>query len=60
MKNEKMKISELSEAVQVYVNAKQLGLEMPALMELLQKQTDYYQKRFWKLADEQLSERVGA
>lgn len=60
MKDQKMKIAELNEAVQVYVNAKQLGLEMPALMELLQKQTDYYQKRFWKLADAQLGERVGA
>lgn len=52
----RMKIAELNEAVQVYVNAKQLGLEMPALMELLQKQTDYYQKRFWKLADAALRE----
>lgn len=55
MENQKMLISELNEAVQVYVNAKQLGLEMPALMQLLQKQTDYYQKRFWKLADAELN-----
>lgn len=60
MKTEKMKISELQEAVQAYVTAKQRGNEMPALMELLQKQTDYYQKRFWKLADAALGERVGA
>lgn len=60
MAQSKMTIAELNEAVQVYVNAKQLGLEMPALMELLQQQTDYYQKRFWKLADAALGERVGA
>ena len=56
MKNEKMRIAELNEAVQVYVNAKQHGLEMPALMELLQCQSDYFQKRFWKLADAKLNE----
>lgn len=55
MENQKMLISELNEAVQVYVNAKQLGLEMPALMQLLQNQTHYYQKRFWKLADAELN-----
>lgn len=51
-----MRIAELNEAVQVYVNAKQHGLEMPALMELLQRQSDYFQKRFWKLADAKLNE----
>ena len=61
MQTEKMTIAELTEAVQVYVGAKKQGVEMPALMELLQKQTDYYQKRFWKLADSQLSQdKVGA
>lgn len=60
MTQSKMTIAELNEAVQVYVAAKQQGLEMPALMELLQEQTDYYQSRFWKLADATSGERVGA
>ena len=60
MTQSKMTIAELNDAVQAYVTAKQRGNEMPALMELLQQQTDYYQKRFWKLADAALDERVGA
>ena len=57
MQKYKMTTREINEAVQVYVNAKQLGLEMPALMDLLQRQTDAFQKKFWKLADAKLNER---
>jgi hypothetical protein len=51
MYTDKMTIAELPEAVQVYASSGFDPNKMRPLMELIQKQTDYYQKRFWKMAD---------
>ena len=48
----KMTIAELPEAVAAYLQTDGTYEQNSGLMELLQRQTDYYQKRFWKMADQ--------
>lgn len=48
----KMTIAELPEAVDAYAASGFDPEAMRGLMDLLEQQTDYYQKRFWKMADE--------
>ena len=48
----KMTMNELPEAVEAYAASGFDPEAMRPLMELLEKQTDYYQGRFWALADE--------
>jgi hypothetical protein len=50
---EKMTIAELPEAVQVYAAANFDPRDARPLMELLFKQTDYIQKRFFKMAEDE-------
>jgi len=47
----KMTLSELPEAVEVYANSGFDPNAMRPLMNLLQEQTDYIQNRFWRMAD---------
>lgn len=47
----KMTMNELPEAVEAYAASGFDPEAMRPLMELLEKQTDYYQGRFWALAD---------
>jgi predicted Zn-dependent protease len=49
--NTKIKTTELPEAVQAYVASGYDPSAMSDLMDLLQEQTDYIQKRFWKMVD---------
>lgn len=53
MNTTKMTIAELSEAVEAYTESGFDPNAMRPLMDLLQDQTDYYQKRFWKMVDAQ-------
>ena len=53
MHTNKMTIAELPEAVEAFVNSGFDADEMRTLMNLIQDQTDYYQKRFWKMVDAQ-------
>ena len=53
MNTNKMTIAELPEAVEAFVNSGFDADEMRTLMNLIQDQTDYYQKRFWKMVDAQ-------
>lgn len=47
MNTNKMTMAELPDAVEAYANAGFDPDAMRPLMDLLQEQTDYYQKRFW-------------
>jgi hypothetical protein len=47
-----LKMAELQEAVDFYASVDFDPNQARPLMELLQAQTDYIQKRFWKMADE--------
>lgn len=51
MYTDKMTMSELPEAAAVFAASGYDADAMRPLMDLLQKQTDYYQKRFWTLID---------
>lgn len=51
MKNAKMTISELPEAAAMFAASGYDADSMRSLMDLLQDQTEYYQKRFWTLID---------
>ena len=47
-----IKMAELQEAVDFYASTGFDPDQARPLMDLLQAQTDYIQKRFWKMADE--------
>lgn len=49
--NTKMTIAELTEAVQAFAAADFDAEAMRPLMDLVESQTDYYQKRFWNMVD---------
>jgi hypothetical protein len=50
--NTTLKTTEIEEAVAAFANAGFDADAMRPLMSLIEGQTDYIQKRFWKLADE--------
>ena len=52
MNTNTLKIAELQEAVDFYASVDFDPNQARPLMELVQGQTEYIQKRFWKLADE--------
>lgn len=47
-----LKMAELQEAVDFYASVDFDPNQARPLMELVERQTDYIQKRFWKMADE--------
>ena len=49
----KVKTTEIEEAAQAFVDSGFDADAMRPLMELMENQTDYIQKRFWKLVDSQ-------
>ena len=49
MTKTKMTMAELPVAVAIYAASGYDPVAMKPLMDLLQQQTDYYQKRFWTL-----------
>jgi len=51
--NTTLKTTEIAEAAQVFVESGCDANAMRSLMDLLQEQTEYVQKRFWKLVDAQ-------
>jgi hypothetical protein len=56
MYTDTIKTTELAEAVQAFADGGYDGQAMRPLMELLERQTDYIQKRFWKMVDQKLEE----
>ena len=56
MKTDTIKMTELPELVSVYASSNFDPSEMRGLIELIERQTDYIQKRFWKMADERKTE----
>jgi 6-phosphogluconate dehydrogenase len=52
MNTNTLKMAELQEAVDFYASVDFDPNQARPLMDLLQAQTDYIQKRFWKMADE--------
>ena len=55
MNTTKMTIAELPEAVEAFISSGCDADQMRTLMDLLQAQTDYYQMRFWKMVDTQVT-----
>lgn len=53
-------LKELPELVDTYVAFKTEGIDISRLMNLIQDQTRYIEKRFWKLADAAMAVKVGA
>lgn len=53
MYNTKMTIAELPEAVEAFASMDFDPNQARPLMDLIQEQTDYFQKRFWKMVDAQ-------
>lgn len=53
-------LKELPELVDTYVTFKTEGIDISRLMNLIQDQTRYIEKRFWKLADEALAAKAAA
>ena len=51
--NNTLKTTEIAEAAQVFIESGCDAQAMRPLMELLEAQTDYVQKRFWKIVDAQ-------
>jgi hypothetical protein len=47
-----LKTTEIAEAAQVFIQSGYDADEMRNLMNLLENQTDYVQKRFWKIVDQ--------
>ena len=56
MNTNTIKTAELSEAVKAFASSGFDADEMRPLMELMERQTDYIQKRFWKMVDERKAE----
>ena len=54
--NATIKTTEINEAVEAFASSGFDANEMRSLMDLIEVQTDYVQKRFWKLADEAKAE----
>jgi len=50
-----MTLAELPEAVRHYCYAKRTGQNLPALMALLQVQTEAYQNKFWRAVEKELN-----
>jgi hypothetical protein len=50
--NKTLKTSEIAEAVAAFASTGFDADEMRPLMTLVENQSDYVQKRFWKLVDE--------
>lgn len=50
-KTEIVRLAELEELVASYLTFKRAGWDFMPIMNLIQNQTRYIQKRFWKLAD---------
>lgn len=51
MNTKALTLKELPEAVDAYLNLKSVGHDASRLIELIQNQTEYIQKRFWALVD---------
>ena len=51
--NNKLKTTEIAEAAQVFIENNCDIRQMGPLMDLLAAQTEYVQKRFWKIVDSQ-------
>lgn len=47
----RLKTTEIQEAAQVFINSGFNADEMRPLMNLISWQTEYVQKRFWKIVD---------
>lgn len=58
--NSKLSLKELPEAVRAFADADFDHNRMRSLMDLIQAQTPYIQKRFWKLSDAAYVAKVGA
>lgn len=54
--NTKLKTTEINEAVAAFAASGFDADEMRSLVTLIEGQTDYVQKRFWKLVDERKAE----
>ena len=52
MKESKLKTTEVRDAAQAFIAAGFDSDKMRSLMNLVQRQTPYIQKRFWKIVDE--------
>jgi hypothetical protein len=56
MYTDTVKMAELPELVGAYASSDFNPDQMRPLMDLIQRQTDYIQKRFWKMVDERKAE----
>lgn len=55
MNANKMTQAEMSDAISAYVYARRTGQTLPALMDLLQLQTEAYQNKFWRAVEKELN-----
>jgi hypothetical protein len=60
MKEARLKTTEIQDAAQAYIASGFNADAMRPLMNLMSWQTDYVQKRFWKIVDAARAERVEA